>query len=101
MGLLRRRHRAVEDRRRRTPGAAQPGLHHMAWQLGSVEDLQAAYRELKALGVPIESTVEHDVTRSIYFPDPDGNSSGVVLRYSGQRHRGHAYSRTATRPFGS
>jgi len=55
------------------PNAAQPGLHHMAWQLGSVEELQAAYRELKALGVPIESTVEHNVTRSIYFPDPDGN----------------------------
>lgn len=54
-------------------GAAQPGLHHMAWQLGSVEELQAAYRELKALGVPIESTVEHNVTRSVYFPDPDGN----------------------------
>src|SRR5262249_39603158 len=29
------------------PGAAQPGLHHMAWQLGSFEELQAAYRELK------------------------------------------------------
>src|SRR6266436_1702275 len=55
------------------PDAAQPGLHHMAWQLGSVEELQAAYRELKALGVPIESTVEHNVTRSIYFSDPDGN----------------------------
>ena len=53
--------------------ATQPGLHHMAWQLGSVEELQAAYRELKALGVPIESTVEHNVTRSVYFPDPDGN----------------------------
>jgi len=51
----------------------QPGLHHMAWQLGNFEELQAAYRELKALGVPIESTVEHNVTRSIYFPDPDGN----------------------------
>ena len=55
------------------PDAAQPGLHHMAWQLGSFAELQAAYRELKALGVPIESTIEHNVTRSIYFPDPDGN----------------------------
>ena len=56
-----------------TPEPTQPGLHHMAWQLGNFEELQAAYRELKALGVPIESTVEHNVTRSIYFPDPDGN----------------------------
>jgi len=50
-----------------------PGLHHAAWQLGSFEELQAAFRELKAMGVAVESTVEHNVTRSVYFPDPDGN----------------------------
>jgi catechol-2,3-dioxygenase len=55
------------------PDATQPGLHHMAWQLGNFEELQEAYRELKAIGVPIESTIEHNVTRSVYFPDPDGN----------------------------
>ena len=55
------------------PGEAQPGLHHVAWQLGSFEELQAAHRELSALGVVVESTVEHNVTRSVYFPDPDGN----------------------------
>jgi catechol 2,3-dioxygenase len=55
------------------PDASQPGLHHMAWKLGSYEELQAAYRELKEIGIPIESTIEHNVTRSIYFPDPDGN----------------------------
>jgi catechol 2,3-dioxygenase len=55
------------------PDATQPGLHHMAWQLGSFQELQDAYRELKAMGVPIESTIEHNVTRSIYFHDPDGN----------------------------
>jgi catechol-2,3-dioxygenase len=51
----------------------QPGLHHSAWQLGSFEELQAAHRELKAMGFAVESTVEHNVTRSVYFPDPDGN----------------------------
>lgn len=55
------------------PDASQPGLHHMAWQLGSFEELQAAHRELKAMGVPIESTIEHNVSRSVYFADPDGN----------------------------
>ncbi len=55
------------------PEATQPGLHHMAWQLGSFDELQAAYRELKAVGVAVESTVEHNVTRSVYFRDPDGN----------------------------
>ncbi len=55
------------------PEATQPGLHHMAWQLGTFEELQAAYRELKAMEVPVESTIEHNVTRSVYFRDPDGN----------------------------
>jgi catechol 2,3-dioxygenase len=55
------------------PGPAQPGLHHMAWQLGSFEELRAAYGELKAMGVPVEATVEHNVSRSVYFRDPDGN----------------------------
>jgi catechol 2,3-dioxygenase len=55
------------------PSATQPGLHHMAWQLGSFEELQAAHRELRAMGVAVESTIEHNVTRSVYFHDPDGN----------------------------
>jgi catechol-2,3-dioxygenase len=25
------------------------------------------------MGIPLDGTVEHNVTRSIYFPDPDGN----------------------------
>ena len=55
------------------PSAAQPGLHHMAWRLQNFEELREAYKELKAMGVQVESTVEHNVTRSVYFPDPDGN----------------------------
>ena len=56
-----------------TPAATQPGLHHTAWQLESFKALQEAYRELNQLGVAVESTVEHNVTRSVYFHDPDGN----------------------------
>ena len=56
-----------------TPGAHQPGMHHMAWQVGSFDELRAAYRELLEMGVPVEATIEHNVTRSVYFPDPDGN----------------------------
>ena len=55
------------------PEAAQPGVHHIAWQLGSFAELQAAHRELVELGIPVEATVEHNVTRSVYLFDPDGN----------------------------
>ena len=53
--------------------ASHAGLHHTAWQVGSFEELQAAYRTLLSMGIAVESTVEHNVTRSVYFPDPDGN----------------------------
>ena len=55
------------------PENAQPGLHHMAWQVGSFAELQAAYRELAAQGIAVDSTIEHNVSRSVYFRDPDGN----------------------------
>jgi len=45
----------------------------MAWQLASFDDLRAAYRELQAMGVDVESAIEHNVTRSVYVRDPDGN----------------------------
>jgi catechol 2,3-dioxygenase len=55
------------------PAATQPGLHHMAWQVGSFAELQSAYRELRDWGVTVDATIAHNVTRSIYFADPDGN----------------------------
>ena len=55
------------------PAKTQPGLHHVAWRLDGFEALKAAYQELKRMGVPLDGTVEHNVTRSIYFFDPDGN----------------------------
>lgn len=55
------------------PGPSQPGMIHMAWELANFEEVQAAYRELTALGVKFERTVQHHVTRSIYFRDPDNN----------------------------
>jgi catechol 2,3-dioxygenase len=54
------------------PATEQPGMDHMAWQLGSFEELRDAYRELRAMGIAVRTT-EHNVTRSIYFHDPDGN----------------------------
>jgi len=55
------------------PKGSEAGLHHVAWRLGSYDELREAYRELQAIGVPVESTVEHNVSRSVYFKDPDGN----------------------------
>jgi catechol 2,3-dioxygenase len=43
----------------------------------SEEDLRAAYQEFKEKGVPLSFTVNHGVSKSIYFRDPDGNELEV------------------------
>ena len=49
------------------------GLHHLALQVGSHDELRTCYQELKAHGVPIAGTVDHKITHSVYFSDPEGN----------------------------
>lgn len=51
----------------------QVGLHHIALQVGSFAELQDCYRTLKAHNVTITRTIDHFITKSIYFIDPDGN----------------------------
>ena len=53
------------------------GLVHIAFRLANEEQLRAAYRELKERSVPVRSTVDHGVTKSVYFSDPDGNELEV------------------------
>jgi catechol 2,3-dioxygenase len=63
-------------------GAPHPndiGLSHFAFRLKNMEDLRDAYRELKEHDVPISFTVNHGVTRSVYFLDPDGYQLEVYV----------------------
>ncbi|MGH7917439.1 MAG: VOC family protein [Candidatus Binataceae bacterium] len=55
------------------PQSGQVGLVHIAFRLRDEDHLRAAYQELKEKQVPILSTVDHGITKSIYFRDPDGN----------------------------
>jgi catechol 2,3-dioxygenase len=55
----------------------QIGLAHVAFRLRNEQELRAAYRELKERQVPISFTVDHGVTKSVYFRDPDGHELEV------------------------
>lgn len=57
--------------------AKQIGLAHIAFRLRNEDELRAAYREFKEKGVPISFTVDHGVTKSVYFRDPDGHELEV------------------------
>jgi len=55
------------------------GLNHMAWMMGSLEDLKELYQRLKDKGVPIERVSDHGISIGIYLRDPDG--TGVEVSY--------------------
>jgi catechol 2,3-dioxygenase len=55
----------------------QIGLSHVAFRLRNEQELRAAYKELKEKQVPISFTVDHGVTKSVYFRDPDGHELEV------------------------
>ena len=57
--------------------AGAVGLVHIAFRLANEDELRAAYQELKERGVPVRFTVDHGVTKSVYFSDPDGNELEV------------------------
>ncbi len=50
------------------------GFHHSAFEYPSVEDLLDTYTRLKALGIEPHASLDHGLTTSFYYEDPDGNS---------------------------
>jgi catechol 2,3-dioxygenase len=53
------------------------GLHHVAFNIGNtMEELREAKQKLDAAGIAVQP-IDHEVTKSLYFQDPDGN--GIEL----------------------
>lgn len=53
------------------------GLHHVAFNIGtSLDELREAKAKLDAAGIA-STPIDHEVTKSLYLADPDGN--GVEL----------------------
>jgi catechol-2,3-dioxygenase len=55
------------------------GLHHSAFEYDSIDGLLDNYVRLKELGFLPHVTIDHGMTTSFYYVDPDGNS--VELQY--------------------
>ncbi len=55
----------------------RPGLDHVAFNIGTtLDELREAKVKLEAAGLT-PNPVDHEVTKSLYFTDPDGN--GIEL----------------------
>ena len=54
-----------------------PGLHHVAFNIGTnIDELREAKSILDSAGIST-TPIDHEVTKSLYFQDPDGN--GIEL----------------------
>jgi catechol 2,3-dioxygenase-like lactoylglutathione lyase family enzyme len=52
---------------------ASAGMHHMAFEYDSLDDLMRTYLRLKKIGVLPAACLDHGMTTSFYYRDPDGN----------------------------
>jgi len=62
---------AIPETVAKNPKAA--GLRHVAFTFDSLEGLAVVYRQRKTKGILPVWSVNHGVTTSIYYADPDGN----------------------------
>ena len=59
--------------------AGGPGLNHVAFCIGTqLDDLRAAKAHLEAAGIEL-TPVDHEVTKSLHFDDPDGNNIEIYI----------------------
>jgi catechol-2,3-dioxygenase len=49
------------------------GLHHSAFEYGAFDDLNSSYLRLKESGIEPAFCIDHGMTFSYYYSDPDGN----------------------------
>jgi catechol-2,3-dioxygenase len=56
---------------------SKSGLDHVAFKIGDhIDDLKEAKARMEQLGITTQP-IDHDVTKSLYIADPDGN--GIEL----------------------
>jgi len=53
------------------------GLYHLAWEVGTIEDLAAAAKALSEVGA-MTGASDHGVSKSLYGRDPDGNEFEIM-----------------------
>ena len=59
------------------PAEPATGLHHVAFKIGdNIDQLREAKSRLESMGI-VPNPIDHEVTKSLYFADPDGN--GIEL----------------------
>ena len=69
------------------------GLHHTAFEYASFDDLNASYLRLKAQGIVPDFCLDHGMTFSYYYRDPDGNHVELQVDTFGDWSKSSAWMR--------
>jgi catechol-2,3-dioxygenase len=69
------------------------GLHHTAFEYDGFDALDASYRRLKEAGIVPEFCLDHGMTLSYYYRDPDGNHVELQVDAFGDWAKSSAWMR--------
>ena len=71
------------------------GLHHTAFEYGSFEDLMNSYERLRDLGIKPEICLDHGMTVSMYYRDPDRNMVELQVDVFGAWEKSKSWMETS------
>ena len=71
------------------------GLHHSAFEYDSFEELNASYLRLREAGIEPALCLDHGMTFSYYYQDPDGNHVELQVDNFGDWAQSSAWMRTS------
>ena len=71
------------------------GIHHFAFEYATIDDLLSTYTHLKELGITPHMALDHGMTLSFYYVDPDGNSVELQTDIFGDWAQSQEWMRTS------
>jgi catechol 2,3-dioxygenase len=71
------------------------GMHHCAFEYASFSDLMSSYERLSGLGIEPAFCLEHGLTISLYYRDPEGNFVELQSDNFGDWERSSEWMRTS------
>jgi catechol-2,3-dioxygenase len=71
------------------------GLRHIAFEYGSIDELLGTYVRLRDRGIVPRFCLDHGLTLSFYYADPDGNRVELQVDCFGDWHESSRFMREA------
>jgi catechol 2,3-dioxygenase len=71
------------------------GMHHSAFEYADFDELNASYLRLKEAGIKPALCLDHGMTLSYYYADPDGNNVELQVDCFGDWRRSTEWMRTS------